>query len=200
MLLKSTKNNFNNGSFLLDDLRDLENIYCFAFPQNVYLPKLDELKNVNLLSATYKNYTLSFPAFTCSCNNHKTTELIISNFCIHLKNKTLTLFKNKLSSINFLLLKDFTGGTITYKFCDEENLSIFFSVIPYKKYITLYYPTEINNYKKIKYYPLNNRYEFGIKFFADQKVIELVNKTKEKLIINYDVINAIKKLEELNKK
>ncbi len=192
MLLKSQHNIANKGSLFLEDLRDLEKEYCFSFQSNIYTHKLDELNNTTNIQTFYKDSIVLFPSFTCSCNNYTETGLVINNFCIHLKQKTLSLHRKKLSSLSYLLLKDFNDKTITYKFLSEEKIAVYTSILPYKKYIIFYYPNEENIYKKIKYYPIIETFEFGVVLSAEQKILDLIQFIKNEVTIEYAVVKTKK--------
>ncbi len=162
MLLSSNRFSGLKTTTIINDLRDLEKLYYFSFNGVRYYHKLTELENIKQINTKYKKYQIIFPSATCSCNNFTNTDLIINNFCIHLQKKILTIFKDKLVDLSYLLLKDFVPNTISYKIELEKEYFIILSIYPQVKYVKIYFINNKNIFQVIKYYPLKKQFQYGI--------------------------------------
>ncbi len=192
MLLKSNKPiNCKKGTLLLTDIRDLDNKFYFSITANRYLHKLYECKNIKANKINYGKNVILFPDLSCSCNNFKPSELILDNFCIHIRKKILFSFKEKLLPLSFLLLSDYRNDTEIYEFCNPNFFNIYIALYPYKKFVSIYYADNKLQYKKIKYYPFKSAFEFGITLDNNLNTYYFIKSVIKEVKIITDVVKEV---------
>lgn len=183
MLLSSNLFSGPKTTKVIHDLRDLEKVHYFYFKGVRYFHRLTELENINQFNTKFKQFTITLPTATCSCNSFTKTDLIIDNFCIHLQKKILTILRDRLLDLSYLLLKDFKLNTHNFKAELNNNYFIILSFFPKKFYVKIYFKNKYNIFKALKYFPLKKQFEYGIKLELDNDKNDFIESVLNKIEI-----------------